>query len=90
MALTNTQIIEAYKVANNIPLATPLFTYAAWKAQGFQVRKGEASRHKIQMWKHTQCKQKADTEVQEAPQGHGRCFMKTVYLFEREQVERIV
>lgn len=90
MATTNTQIIETYKAAHNIPLSTPLCTYAVWRSMGYQVKKGEASRHRVQMWKYIPGAGKADTEAQEAPQSKGnRCFMKTMYLFTQEQVERM-
>ena len=90
MAITNKAIIELYKAENNIPMEKPLFTYAVWKSMGYQVKKGEASRHKVQMWKYAPGKKTADTEAQEAPQGKGnKCFMKTVCLFEMSQVERM-
>lgn len=91
MATTNKDIIEAYKVANGLPVDYPLFTYASWLKQGYQVKKGEASRHRVQLWKYIPEAGKADTEAQEAPQSKGnRCFMKTACLFTREQVERMV
>lgn len=90
MAITNTKIIEAYKAENNFPMEKPLFTYAVWKSMGYQVKRGEASRHRVQLWKYAPGKKTADTEAQEAPQGKGsRCFMKTMCLFEAEQVERM-
>ena len=90
MAITNAKIIEYYKAENNIPMEKPLFTYAVWKSMGYQVKKGEASRHRVQMWRYIPGKKAADTEAQEALQGKGnRCFMKTMYLFEAEQVERM-
>ena len=91
MATTNTQIIETYKAAHNIPLSTPLYTYAVWRSMGYQVKRGEASRHRVQLWKYIPGKKTTDTEAQEAPQGKGcRCFMKTMYLFEMSQVERMI
>lgn len=90
MAITNAKIIEYYKAENGIPMEKPLFTYAVWKSMGYQVKKGEASRHRVQLWKYIPGTGKADTEAQEAPQGKGnRCFMKTMCLFTREQVERM-
>ena len=90
MATTNKAIIDAYKAENGLPVNYPLFTYAAWLKQGYQVKKGEASRHRVQMWKYSPGKKTTDTEAQEAPQGKGnRCFMKTMCLFEAEQVERM-
>lgn len=91
MAITNAKIIESYKAENGIPTEKPLFTYAVWKSMGYQVKKGEASRHRVSMWKYTQHKQKADMGEQEVSQRqNGKCFMKTVCLFEFEQVERIL
>lgn len=88
MAITNAKIIECYKAENGIPTDKPLFTYAVWKSMGYQVKRGEASRHRVQLWKYIPGAGKDDTEAQEAPQSKGnRCFMKTVCLFTREQVE---
>ena len=41
MAITNKDIIAAYKAENGLPINYPLFTYAAWLKQGYQVRKGK-------------------------------------------------
>lgn len=86
MALTNRAIIEAYKTAHNIPLEAPLYTYAAWKAHGYQVKKGEKCKHRVQMWKHIT----KTTEQDGQEKTTGRCFHKTMNLFTREQVERIL
>lgn len=86
MAITNKTIIEAYKAANNIPLSAPLYTYAAWIAQGYRVRKGEKCKHRVTLWKHTE--RKIEQEGQERTVG--RCFHKTMPLFEMSQVERMV
>lgn len=86
MATTNKDIIEAYKAANNIPLTAPLYTYAAWIAQGYRVRKGEKCKHRVTMWKHTESKIEQDGEEKTI----GRCFHKVVNLFDAGQVERMV
>lgn len=86
MATTNKDIIAAYKAANNIPLTAPLYTYAAWIAQGYRVRKGEKCKHRVTMWKHTERKIEQDGEEKTV----GRCFHKVVNLFEMSQVERMV
>lgn len=86
MATTNKDIIAAYKAANNIPLTTPLYTYAAWIAQGYRVRKGEKCKHRVTLWKHTERKIEQDGEEKTV----GRCFHKVVNLFEAGQVERMV
>lgn len=86
MATTNKAIIEAYKVANNIPLATPLYTWAAWHNMGYRVRKGEKCKHRVTLWKHTE--KKIEQEGQERTVR--RCFHKTMNLFEAGQVERMI
>ena len=86
MAITNKAIIDAYKAANNIPLTAPLYTYAAWLAQGYKVRKGEKCKHRVTLWKHTERKIEQDGQEKTV----GRCFHKVVNLFEMSQVERKV
>lgn len=85
MATTNKDIIAAYKVAHNIPLTTPLYTYAVWRNMGYQVKKGEKCKHRVQMWKMS---------TKENEEGNttntGRCFHKTMSLFEMSQVQRMV
>lgn len=85
MATTNSQIITAYKSAHGLPLDLPLFTYAAWIAQGYRVRKGEKCKHRVQMWRYGE--KKIEQEGQERTVG--RCFHKTMSLFTIEQVEKI-
>lgn len=85
MATTNKAIIEAYKAANNIPLTAPLYTYAAWMAQGYRVRKGEKCKHRVQMWRYG--KKKIEQDGQERTVG--RCFHKTMNLFDETQVTKM-
>ena len=86
MATTNKDIIAAYKAANNIPLTTPLYTWAVWYNMGYRVRKGEKCKHRVTMWKHTERKIEQDGEEKTVR----RCFHKVVNLFEAGQVERMV
>ena len=86
MATTNKAIIDAYKAKNGLPVNYPLFTYAAWLAQGYQVKKGEKCRHRVCLWKYGE--KKIDQDGQEKIVG--RCFHKTMSLFEMSQVERMV
>lgn len=85
MATTNKAIIEQYKAENDLPINYPLFTYAAWMAQGYRVRKGEKCKHRVQMWRYGE--KKIDQDGQEKTVG--RCFHKTMSLFSIEQVEKI-
>ena len=86
MVTTNKDIIAAYKAANNIPLTTPLYTWAVWYNMGYRVRKGEKCKHRVTMWKHTERKIEQDEEEKTV----GRCFHKVVNLFDAGQVERMV
>lgn len=86
MTTTNKDIIAAYKVANNIPLTMPLYTWAAWYNMGYRVRKGEKCKHRVQMWRYGEKKIEQDGHERTV----GRCFHKVVNLFEMSQVERMV
>lgn len=85
MAITNKAIIDAYKTAHNIPVTTPLYTWAVWHNMGYQVRKGEKCKHRVQMWRYGE--KKIEQNGQEKTVG--RCFNKTMNLFTNEQVEKI-
>jgi hypothetical protein len=49
MAITNKMIIELYKIENNI--TEEMHTYARWQELGYQVKKGEKSKHKLTIWR---------------------------------------
>ena len=85
MAITNKAIIELYKAANGLSLDTPLYTWAVWHNMGYRVRKGEKCKHRVTMWKMGQKKDDEGKMV-----NTGRCFHKTMSLFEMSQVERMV
>ena len=84
MATTNKAIIEAYKAANGLPLDMPLYTWAVWHNMGYRVRKGEKCKHRVQLWKIGTKKDDEGNMV-----NAGRCFHKTMSLFEKSQVERM-
>ena len=85
MAITNKAIIELYKAENDLPINYPLFTYAAWLKQGYQVKKGEKCHHRVCLWKNGEKKIEQDGQERTV----GRCFHKTMSLFTIEQVEKI-
>lgn len=85
MATTNKAIIEAYKAENGLAPDCPLYTYAVWHNMGYQVRKGEKCKHRVQMWRYGE--KKIEQNGQEKTVG--RCFHKTMNLFTSEQVEKI-
>lgn len=86
MATTNKAIVEQYKAENGLPINYPLFTYAAWMAQGYRVRKGEKCKHRVTLWKHTERKIEQDGQEKTVR----KCFHKVANLFEMSQVERMV
>lgn len=85
MAATNKAIIDAYKAENGLPVDTPLYTWAVWHNMGYQVRKGEKCKHRVQLWRYGKQKIEQDREDRTA----GRCFYKTMSLFGMDQVEKI-
>ena len=85
MATTNKAIIDAYKTANGLSLDTPLYTWAVWHNMGYRVRKGEKCKHRVTMWRMGQKKDNEGNMVDT-----GKCFHKTMSLFEMSQVERMV
>lgn len=88
MAITNKAIIELYKAENGLPVDYPLYTWAVWYNMGYRVRKGEKCKHRVTLWKHTEKKIEIEQEGQKRTVG--RCFHKTMSLFEMSQVERMV
>ena len=83
--MTNAMIIELYKIENNI--TCPLHTYIKWQTLGYQVKKGEKSKHHITIWKGTSKKvhdEEANTEITST-----KIIMKTAHFFTIEQVEPI-
>ena len=85
MAATNKAIVEAYKAENGLALDTPLYTWAVWHNMGYQVRKGEKCKHRVQMWRYG--KQKIEQDRQEGTAG--RCYHKIMNLFDETQVTKM-
>lgn len=84
MAITNKAIIELYKSEKGLPINYPLYTWAVWHNMGYQVKKGEKCKHRVQLWKMGQKKDDEGNII-----NTGRCFHKTMNLFEMSQVERM-
>ena len=89
--MTNTAIILNYMQLNNLdPNKIVLHTYATWKKLGYQVKKGEKSKHKIPVWKPSTKKVEVENEDGEKEEvDNGRYFLKLSAFFTQEQVERI-
>ena len=69
----------------SFPEPEEMHTYNAWKALGFQVRKGEKAITKLTIWKYTTTRK---TETEEEAQERGHCFMKNSWFFSQAQVEK--
>ena len=85
MAITNSELMLAYRMEHNIPESVELFTFGAWKAKGCKVKKGEKAAHKVHLWKHVNKVKEQDGEEVKT----GFCVTRTMSLFTREQVEPI-
>lgn len=87
--MTNTSIILGYMQLNNLdPNKIVLHTYAQWKKLGYQVKKGEKSKHRISVWKRSIKKvENEDGEKEEVD--NGRYLLKESAFFTQDQVEAI-
>ena len=79
--------VETQDGKKQLEIPEPIHTYAKWKELGYQVRKGEKSEIKIQVWKY-RGKIQHDEESGEDVET-GKCFMKVASFFTRAQVDVI-
>lgn len=79
--------IETDKGMQRFEEPEEIHTYAKWKSLGYQVRKGEKSEIKIQVWKY-RGKIQHDEESGEDVET-GRCFLKVASFFTQAQVDAI-
>ena len=63
-------------------------TFAAWKAAGYSVKKGEHAKAKITIWKHGKARTVTDEDGNETEKP-ARMFMKLAFFFTFDQVEPI-
>ena len=83
--MTNAEIIKGYKIMTG--LTEEIHTYTAWRAMGYQVKKGAKSQHTITIWKHTTKKTIDKKTGEEIDNRH--MFMKSAHFFTMSQVEKI-
>lgn len=71
---------------NEVTLPEPeeIHTFAAWKAAGFVVRKGEKAIAKFPVWKYTSKTVENDDGEEEE---RGNMYMRNAAFFSRSQVE---
>lgn len=82
MAITNTEIIKSEMLIHGITEAVN--TYAGWKLQGLQVKKGSKALFKTQIWKP--CKVKIKTEEGDEIIKN-KLYMVNAAFFGRSQTE---
>lgn len=87
------EFVEVEKNGEVVKVELPeeIHTFNGWKERGFSVKKGEKSKIKFPIWKHTK-KEKADNELtgnplEDAPVTN--MFMKMSAFFTAEQVEKV-
>ena len=68
-----------------LELPEEIHTFNGWKSLGYSVKKGEKSRIKFPIWKHTTKKIEKDGEEEE----RSRMFQKVSAFFTFDQVEPI-
>lgn len=78
-------ILKMVKTKEGIELPEVIHTFQAWKSLGFQVKKGEKSKIKFPIWKHTTKKVEVDGEEKET----SNIFLKVSAFFTYGQVEPI-
>ena len=72
------------QVTRQVDMPEPIHTFAAWKAQGYIVKKGEHAIAKFPIWKYSK-KGKEENEDEEKP---AKMFWKMAHFFKYSQVEK--
>ncbi len=96
--MTNNLIIVKYLLDHELTQYTKEYlgeiipinfhTYAEWKRNGYQVKRGEKSQHKLQIWKMVHKKVKTEDNDGENKSENVESFVKTTAsFFTIEQVE---
>lgn len=87
--MTNIAIILSYMQMNQLDQnKIVLHTYAQWKKLGYQVKKGEKSKHRISVWKRS-VKKVENEEGEKEEVDNGRYFLKESAFFTQDQVEAV-
>lgn len=83
--------IDGENGPEKVELPEDIHTFAAWKARGYIVRKGEHAVAAFHVWKYAD-RRRADTEDGDTDgeqENGGRCFLKKSFFFKFSQVEKI-
>ena len=95
--MTNAEIIEKTSLQlaeqgvlkmieiDGVSMPEPIHTFNGWKERGYSVKKGEKSKSKFSIWKHTSKTVEKDGKEEE----RSSMFSKVSAFFTFEQVEPI-
>lgn len=82
-------IITDEQGSREVFMPEPIHTFAAWRAMGYSVKKGEHAIAKFPIWKMVG-KQKQDEDDEKDDQKRtGRMFMKVAFFFTADQVKKL-
>lgn len=83
--------IEGENGLEKIELPEDIHTFAAWKARGYVVKKGEHAIAAFHVWKYSdRCRAESEEAQTDGEQENGgRCFLKKSFFFKFSQVEKI-
>ena len=83
-SISNAEIIANEAMLAGLDPEAEYLTFAQWKFRGMSVKKGSKAVIKTGLW--TPCKA-SKKELEGNPDAKARCYLKTSFLFTREQVE---
>lgn len=84
-------VLDGENGPEKVELPEDIHTFAAWKARGYIVRKGEHAVAAFLVWKYAD-RRRSDAEEGETDgerENGGRCFLKKSFFFKSSQVEKI-
>ena len=83
--------IDGENGPETVELPEAIHTFAAWKARGYIVRKGEHAIAAFHVWKYSDRRrnESEEGETDGERENGGRCFLKKSFFFKASQVEKI-
>lgn len=84
-------VLDGENGPEKVELPEDIHTFAAWKARGYVVRKGEHAIAAFHVWRYSD-RRRSDAEEGETDgeqESGGHCFLKRSFFFKASQVEKI-
>lgn len=84
-------VLDGENGPKTVELPEDIHTFAAWKARGFIVRKGEHAIAAFHVWKYSDRRrnESEEGETDGEQESSDRCFLKKSFFFKASQVEKI-